>query len=515
MEKRSAVLLSLFLVFYFFSNGQNFEWSNFSSYGHSNRACSLTESLGRIVTTELSCHTMNYDSSTVLLKCYGSGGSVAWERQFHGYFMAGSSVASDAEGNVYLSISSQKILYFNDSLIFSKGQGEAGSAIAKFSSSGSLIWMDQINFGIFFPRYFDGPELIFSGSIQGDGKPIEYRGQVLYPGGTTHTYFLAKMDPNGDITHFSIADGDRDVYSGQTGAFYASGYSQGKTIGKGANKVYLDPANGPSYLARYNKDLELDFVTQFSSAGYLGVYDDKGELLVCGSFRELTWNGKFIFSSQNYQTVLLSLDSLGGIIWWRLVNGTKFNDAHFISKFNSNYIVSGYTRGIIENNVPSPTFSSTALFTAVFDSTRNLKSVLYSSGTGETYSIGGIIVKDNLILTGKNSFGSPCFGNTCGAADQVFVTSIKLPEAVSVKENDSHSELKIFPNPAAGMFNIALPEIGKLEVIVSKSYGQRVKEITVNSTKQNEPLDLREYLSGLYIVTINGKKSYRGKVVIQ
>ncbi len=109
------------------------------------------------------------------------------------------------------------------------------------------------------------------------------------------------------------------------------------------------------------------------------------------------------------------------------------------------------------------------------------------------------------------------FVNINGWANSTYIDNIRLREDVVNVDETILSKVKIFPNPASETLNISLGDLVSTDAlaVITNSLGQVVSSTPLNDN-YNTTIDVSNYTSGLYFVTINIKGvSETKKIVIE
>jgi len=72
-------------------------------------------------------------------------------------------------------------------------------------------------------------------------------------------------------------------------------------------------------------------------------------------------------------------------------------------------------------------------------------------------------------------------------------------------------DIKVWPNPSSGIFNIELPDVGAGKLVVTNINGQVLHEREVSNIIKDERMDITKYPDGRYNVEFWPERSYRSK----
>jgi hypothetical protein len=114
---------------------------------------------------------------------------------------------------------------------------------------------------------------------------------------------------------------------------------------------------------------------------------------------------------------------------------------------------------------------------------------------------GGAIVVG--YTTGYVSGGNEVFLAKIGPNDAYpsTISNIVIDDIVTIKESMLVSELKIYPNPVAGVLNVKTDNINYNKIRIISSVG---REIHVSSFQQSTKIDVSNFDNGLYFIEVSG-----------
>ena len=91
-------------------------------------------------------------------------------------------------------------------------------------------------------------------------------------------------------------------------------------------------------------------------------------------------------------------------------------------------------------------------------------------------------------------------------------------ETSVLAENANQFELKVFPNPSNGVFNIELSEltVSEVEIVLLDVSGKvfSIETFTTNSNKLTVPMNISDADAGIYFIRINAGKTITKRVII-
>jgi len=106
--------------------------------------------------------------------------------------------------------------------------------------------------------------------------------------------------------------------------------------------------------------------------------------------------------------------------------------------------------------------------------------------------------------------------NVGGFGNGTFVDNFNVDTTLAVEDVSLLNEVSVYPNPAASNVTITLPNINlnQVEVSVVNNQGQLIDSIKDTSGGENIQMDVSNYASGVYFVTINSGTSKTVKKLI-
>lgn len=466
-------------------------------------------------------------------------GEFEWVHTFGDFGIdKGNAVAVDPEGFVYMAGS------FQGSVNFDPGQsgthltsnGYSDIFLAKFDLQGNFIWAKRFG-GSFKDEALD-VVLDFSGNIYITGM---IQGSVDFDPGNNEWvhvvrgHFVLKLDSNGAFQWVKAISSDHDI-SGKALTIDTSGniLSTGHFLGE----VDFNP--GPDSLIVFSKASDELFVLNLKPNGQFNwvftaganpftacscyMYgrdigsDLNGNIYVTGNFADtITFDPNnptnTIISTGFSDIFLLKLNSLGDLVWANSTGGNSFDSGTSLSIDNQGNV---YSTGGFIGQVDFDPSSNQSILTGwgedVFlQKTSTNGDFIWAVRAGSNFSDYGKSVQiddlGNIYLTGNFS-GSADFDpsglthtlNSNGVKD-AFILKLNDP-AIHLDEISFIPQVKIYPNPNSGDFNIEIDEeiknakilitdiLGR--IVFSKSYKKLSKtEIKLNVTP------------GIYLINIS------------
>jgi len=316
---------------------------------------------------------------------------LAWARQIGTTsYDYGESVAVDGLGNAYISG------YTQGSLGGPFAGGFADAFLAKYDSSGSLLWTRQMG--------TTGQDGSYSVAVDGLGTAYisgETWGSLGGPNAGGNDAFLAKYDSSGSLLWTrQVGTTDHDWSSSVALDGLGNAYISGGTTGSlgGPNAGFED-----AFLAKYDASGSLLWTSQMgTTAGDFSrsvAVDGLGNAYISG------WTGGSLGGPNAGQSdaFLVKYDSSGSLLWTRQI-GTTANDLSFSVAVDGlgNAYISGATYG----SLGGPNAGYYDAFLAKYDSSGSL---LWTSQIGTTaYDYSWSVAVDgsgNAYISGDTSGG--------------------------------------------------------------------------------------------------------------
>ncbi len=340
----------------------------------------------------------------VFVAKYDSGGVQKWVKQFgssstdHAY-----GVATDADGNVYVSGSTSGSLPGNTSA------GDWDAFVAKYDSGGVQKWVEQFGTSTHDDAY--GVATDASGNVYVSGSTYGSLPGKTSAGGWDA--FVAKYDSGGVqkwVEQFGTSTHD-DAYGVATdasGNVYVSGSTYGSLPGN------TSAGDADAFVAKYDSGGVQKWVEQFGSSTYDQAYgvatDASGNVYVSGStYGSLPGNT----SAGDYDVFVAKYDSGGVQKWVEQFGSSTYDRAYGVATDASgNVYVSGSTSGSLPGNTSAGDYD---VFVAKYDSggvqkwVEQFGSSTYDQGYGvATDADGNVYVSGSTYgsLPGKTSAGS-------------------------------------------------------------------------------------------------------------
>ena len=569
MKQINLLSIVLLLSFHSFSQLPNWVWAK-QARGTQNggETCSsvVTDVSGNVyITGTFQDSTITFGSNiftnhsylpdSYIVK-YNSSGAILWAHSFGGSRQdIANSLTTDLAGNIYVtgSFDSRTLFFGTDSLINSGNFPTSDIFIAKYSSSGTLLWaksaggargdvsyslsIDNSN-NLYVTGYFWSPTIVFGTDTLTNSDPS---------GGAD--MFLAKYSSAGTVVWAKRADGNNAanltfLSTDVNGNIYITGDFNDSSIVFGTTTLTNTGNNIDSmdiFIVKYsptgtvlwaksvgtvNNEFVHSISTDVSGNVYLaGSFD--GPIIVFGADTLRNTSGiegnMFVVKYSTTGSVLLVKTAIA-------INssiGSNQNIAYSIKTDNlSNVYVAGsflfQTLVFGTDTLLFPTGGSDALFIIKFDSTLNVicSSALTSGGnsntnvtsdnfgnayvTGVFQGISFIVGVDSLVEVGNPN---------------VFVAKFNCSGTSGINELQNKENILIYPNPTTSLTTITFStEQTNTTIKITDILGQGIRnyELGIRNGK-TVTLDMNGYAKGIYFVQITdaNKNVVNKKVVVQ
>lgn len=568
--KGLVLLLLIFGVKSVFSQVPNFNWAKkIGDSGTDFPRSICADSDGNVYITGGYSGIVNFDVGItnymltasgigdVFIAKYDSTGNLLWARSVGGSsgtrFDTGFSIVVDGFGGVYVAGK-----FSGTSVDFDPGPGsyylnEVNNSfdvfVEKLDVNGDFVWANQIGSSSADNAYSlaldDSINVYLAGNINGIAD-LDPGVGVYNVDPINGNEYLVKMDSSGTFIWGKQFGGNSlglaplEVMVGSDKKLYITGcFSSTCDFDPGTN-VYSMISEGltDAYLLKLDLNGNFIWANQIGGAqsedGISVCADSSGNVYLAGGFG----SDSIIVSS----TVLYSInspganikdcfiakyDSLGANIWIKSFGG---NDSDLPSsiKFDglNNLITLGSYKGLADFDPNQSNFlmnagSNYAIFIQILDSNGDFVwSGQIGNGNdggtnlGRSISIQG----ENLYLTGtfQNTIdfdmGSGINNLTCSGVVDVFFEKLNLSTSIGLNELNNYEDLKIFPNPNNGVFNLDL--IGK-NITNVEIYNALGIKVYSNSGNENLATVNLSLLPGMYTINVlNGKNFYSKRMLV-
>lgn len=138
------------------------------------------------------------------------------------------------------------------------------------------------------------------------------------------------------------------------------------------------------------------------------------------------------------------------------------------------------------------------------DQSSNQGASYWNFGDGKTSALGS---PTHLYLQNGNYTVTLTVDNGCGT-DSISKT-LTIGQATSINYSVEKSNIKLYPNPTNGLFNIDFGPKSEYELLSIYDFmGKRVKQVKLDKNTQIMQLNMGEYSSGMYLIRLSAKNHY-------
>lgn len=313
----------------------------------------------------------SYGERDIFINKYDSSGNLIWVKQAGSSGDdEGSSITTDNANNVLITGSFVGIAAFENTAMISNGGSDI--FIAKYDSSGNLLWVKQAGSPSFDRGYSittDNSDNVyvtgyFKGKAGFGGTSITTYGD--------RDVFVAKYDSSGnliwikqgggsywDYGYSLTTDNTNNVYV--TGFFFESAVFEGTSLtSSGHNDVFI---------AKYDSSGNLIWIKQAGGTSYDRgksiIADNSGNIYLTGHFKTNTTFENTSFTAYGqYDIFIARYDSNGNLIWVKQAGGDDYDEGCSITLGNDNSI---YVTGAFSCYNEAARFDSISLTSEYFD----------------------------------------------------------------------------------------------------------------------------------------------------
>ncbi len=461
---------------------------------------------------------------------YDSDGNVIWAKSAGGNnYDYSCNVATDNSGNVYITgYFRSPSVTFGSTILTNNGNTDI--FLAKYSSDGNVLWAKSAGGDSYEHSYGLTTDTSDNIYITGDFRStnITFGTVTLTNSNGGNDIFLAKYDTNGDILWAKNAgingeDGGNDVTCDLLNNVYLTGQFRSDSIVFDST-VLNNSGSDDIFLVKYKSDGNVLWAKKAgntdSDIGKSVAADTSGNVYLTGYFESnnisfgainLTINGTYGYPNTD---VFIAKYAPSGTVLWAKNTGNSGTDKGISITTN----LSGhniYLTGIF--NSSSISFGSTTLnnngdydiFIVRYDSTGNA-GLSKSVGNDKEDAVNKVNVDkfENVYITGYFYSPTITFGTatlTNNGDYDIFIA--KLSKYAVINEFNNIVDIKIFPNPSNGIFNVLINNIAvnsSVNFFVENIYGQTIYKENLKNRAKNftKQIDLSDYSKGIYFVKL-------------
>jgi len=516
--------ISIFFMFFSsFAQGQSFGWAQ--SAGGAGLSCGSSLAVDKYGASYV-CGQMNGSVSiggigmngpgSFLSKFNGSG-VVGWVHQFPD--VSCQSVATDPFGNIYLVGSfSGSVAFGPDSM---KSNGKNDFFLAKFDSSGTLLWLN--NNGGPGNDYINKVVTDLSGNVYITGSfesfmNLDSATNLVSLG--KGDMFVAKYNTYGILQWTNKGGGDEeDAGTGLaidlSGVLYVVGKYSGNatfyrktTVSNGGYDIFITKYNSYGY--------ELSLFTMGGAGDDIAndiTLDGSANMYMTGTFSGNTNLGGKSLSSTKTEAFVLRYANTGSVDWATAIKGDGQEFGASVSADGaSNVVAAGVFEGVLDiNGYKAQSHGKKDIYIAKFDADGRLLWNDVAGGVGDdTVCSIKVDIHDFACITGaftdEAGFG---FISLQGKKDYSFFVS-NISPTISAVSLPKHPDVEItaFPNPSRGVFHISLKDLPTTyQRLTVKDMTGKVVATLMSGQESLLGIDLSNQPDGMYILAFETKEA--------
>jgi hypothetical protein len=570
-SKHSKFLFSFFAIILFLSfftasyaqnwdftlreGGQSSESANATAFDSKGNVYVIGAFEGEITLNDKKTKLKSKGGKDIFLAKYDTQGELVWARRAGGINSdIGYGIAINSKDEVCITGHFSLEADFS-SLSLTNNTGFTSIFIAQYDEQGNLKWVEEIvNSKIYLQGSegrgiaFDKEDNIFvTGAlcVKKNNQNEELNNRYL-------DFFIAKYSTyeNGSKVSMKSLKSAGGEFVNDTGYgitvdknnVYFTGIYKGKMklFGK---EMGTNSSSTNGFLAAFDTDLNAKWIKDFGGhAEYNHAWavdtDSEGNIYMAGRIESgSTLDGTAIYTVGNSDILLTKYDKEGNLIWFRLAGGTGWDVAHALT-INENDEI--YIAGIFEGRA---SFGSKTLysnggwdgFVALYDTEGNAKEAYQVGADGNDTFYGLNSSKEGkLALVGRSeSYSLSINGKTLstkGNSDALILAITNSENTTTNSDNNNldDDEIKNFtplihPNPTNGKLTIIFQEPIKdnTTILIYDRIGRfieeyKIKNVEINSSKNELSLSLFHLSQGVYLIKINSNnQEYSHKIIIE
>ncbi|MCX6292069.1 MAG: SBBP repeat-containing protein [Bacteroidetes bacterium] len=448
--------------------------------------------------------------NNIFIAKYDSMGNVLWSERAGGTgHDEGTSIAADANGNIYLAGTFDSPTLAFDTILLNNAGG-FDSFLTKYDSTGHVTWAVRVGglsddkiLSVAIDRTGSG-NVYVTGWFESD--TLRIGNFILHNPNIAHEdLFIAKYDSSGNVIWAERFGGPSvEIGSGIATSIDGNVYVSGSFAGTGL-------VIGSTVLN--NNGYEDMLVMMCDSAGNVmwaksagGIFYDQAASLVCDNTNNVYVTGYFesptiIFGNDTLSHAgtrdifIVKYDSTGNVVWSNRAGGTDFDDATCItSDEQGNVFITGASQSPVIS-FDSITIATNGLYPDIFVAKYDPSSgnVLWAVGAGGTGWDGGFGLaahhsgRENVYATGVFWGAFAHFGNTDLSSStwngDYFIAKIgeDLLNVVGAATNEQ--PVLFYPNPfmtSTNFYFTSQTESMHQRLIVTDLFGRKLMEYAIN-----------------------------------
>jgi len=475
----------------------------------------------------------------IFIQKLDTDGNAVWAKSYGSeFFDYGTGIETDGDGNIYVTGVIQETVDFNP-------EGEpfeltsAGSEdifVLKLSPDGDFLWAGRMggegyeeptsigidaNGAMYVTGYFSQP---------GDFDPGETEYELTSNGGQDG--FIVKLDGSGSFQWAYNFGGTEQLLPlgmdvNDFGDVFLTGPFQGTVDfdpGEGEEILELDSGQG-GFVLKLNAAGEFGYAVAFggdqNDTPWDIAIDSQGNAYSAGGFRGEFVAGNTSLTSVDFneEAFVVKVNPIGGVDWAKAIQGDDFQNAYDVNTDQSgNVFLAGYFSGTADFN---PNEGETLEFTkestepfdafyAVLNSDGNFVHAGQFGGSNFLDHHGVDTDADGNIYLGAafqqtvdlNPDPEETANATVVAFRDSYVVKLSPDDFVGVDYYANAPELSVFPNPAADVLNIDVPN-GNSTYSIRDMAGREVGRGIQNSAKLLR-ISVSDLAPGAYVILVDG-----------
>ena len=487
----------------------------------------------------------NYGDEDIFIAKYDSSGNVVWAKSAGSYSSDESSgITVDIDGDVYIagSFSGPEIIFENDTLRCDSLESKA--FMVKYNSSGKLIWAKQ-SFGKGNSEALaivtDNKKNIYlTGDYYNDTIGFD-NVKFNKNDGSEDDMFLVKFDSNGTAIWGKHSQGNDDDAGWKLAIdtldnIFVIGEFMSDSMW--LDTMLLRNKKGTAqdiFIAKYNSKGDLiwgkvlDGIENNSDNANSAIIDTKGNLYICGEFREseILFDTIKLKRHSEQDVFIVKYNNNGKALWAQNAGKDRHNAATSLAKngyggvfmagaFSSSEIVFASDTLI---NRDGKGFGTNDLFIVNYDSNGK---VLWTKKNGGNSDDGILSIatdsKNNIFVSGwlyedTIKFGTTIISDINAQEPDIFVAKLSSNiTTTAVDENKNNLNTKIYPNPAENLFTIEGENMQGINI--RSMEGKLIYQSTSHSNSCR--IQTENFPSGIYLVEVRSKDEVQiQKIIIQ
>ncbi len=350
--------------------------------------------------------------------------------------------------------------------------------------------------------------------------------------------FIVKLSMDNELSWVIQAGGEDMEYPGFTSLdsdnnIYFTGEFNSQNVAVGDSLITLEEGDGNIILAKISPNGEVKWIkaTAKSSLSYGDWYcwptgiatNNDGSFYIKGWHGDSTYFGNYLLTTPYvFSKFIAKFDSTGNCLWANNIiehhQGTDYNKMAVDLNGNVYFGMTVYDTIDFGDDFEYVPVGGGDMFIAKYLSDGSLNWVKAMHGVGNNY-FGSVSVFDSTVTAGgyftdSLSFGDESFVSYCRHG---FLAQCgKDYNGFNEVYNKNRATVKIYPNPFNDKTTLSFENKDKSNYTLKifNISGQQVREIQ-NIHSDKVILKKEQLKKGLYLVELNGKKNYSGKLFIQ